>query len=117
MTVEQRLKSALEPVGLPVELDLYTGPGKSYITFNSTILPMQFCDDGPMFGRALIQVHLICPLNIDFTPYRDKILTALAAAGFTPPEIIPASDAEARHIVFETEAITEWRKLNEHDPQ
>lgn len=106
MTVSKDLVAALSPIGLPVELDVYTGSKSAYITVNYDLIPAQVADNRPLFWRALIQVHLVCPLDVSFSAWREGVLTALATGGYSVPEIVDATDDTARHLVFETETIT-----------
>lgn len=106
MTVNERIKGALEGLGLPVKPDVYKGGAKSYFVFNYDLAPFEFADNGPIRYKALIQVHLILPLGVNSVPYRYKTIQALVGAGFTWPEVVDATDGETQHFVFETELLT-----------
>lgn len=107
MTVNERIKAALNPMGFPVKPDRYKGDAESYFVFNYDLIPFQFADNRPTWYKALVQVHLFLPLGENSVARRMETAQALAAAGFTWPEIIDASDRETQHLVFECEAITE----------
>lgn len=106
MTVNERIKGALEGLGLPVKPDVYKGGAKSYFVFNYDLVPFVFANNRPIGYKALIQVHLILPLGVNSVPYRYKTIQALVGAGFTWPEVVDATDGETQHFVFETELLT-----------
>lgn len=105
MTAGERLKAALDPLGLPVKPDAYMGEEEQYITYNYDLLPVLYADGRAHFFRALIQVHLFAPLGVSTVGARAGIMQALAGAGFPWPEMENASDKDAQHYVFETEAV------------
>lgn len=103
MTVDARIKAALEPFGDPVENVVYQSTEKQYYTFNYSTLGADYGDDAPGHERYLIQVHYFAPLNVNITQRVKETKRALAAAGFTYPETVNATDEDGRHIVFECE--------------
>lgn len=105
--VDTALKDALVPFGLPLERSIYQGMEKKYITYNYSTIPMDYSDDAPERERYLIQVHIFAPLKENINSLVRDIKSALFAAGFSYPESIPASTANERHIVLETEAVVE----------
>lgn len=105
MTTGERLKAALDPLGLPVKPDIYAGDEDQYITYNYDLLPAHHADDRPHLYRALIQVHLLAPHGVTTTVIRTGIMQALAGAGFPWPEAVNASDKDGQHYVFETETV------------
>lgn len=105
--VDTALKNALAPFGLPLESSIYHGEEKKYITYNYSTVPMDFGDDEPERERYLIQVHIFSPLSENINALVRDIKQALFAADFSFPESIPASTANERHIVLETEAVVE----------
>lgn len=106
MTINQRLRQALEPLGLPVVPGTDTGHRDWCVTFNYDLIPTQWADGRPLLSRALVQVHLFCPLSESPIGMRGRMAEALAAAGFSYPEAVDASDDNSQHIVLETEIIT-----------
>lgn len=105
MTLNERLRKALAPVGLPVLPDVDTRHRERCVTFNYELLPCQFADGRPLYDRALIQVHLFLPLKENGLRLRGRVRAALAGAGFAWPEVVDATGAEGQHYVFETEII------------
>ena len=106
MTVNQRLIEALEGFGLPVVPGADTAHRDRCLSFLYDLLPAQFADNAPRFLRALVQVHLTLPLDEDSVKLRLDIARALAAHGFSWPEIVDAGDGDAQHHVLETEILT-----------
>lgn len=105
MTINDKIKRALAPLGLPVKAGVYQGNEVRYMTFNYDLLPCQFVGNRPIYYRALVQVHLFLPLGENGVVLRRQTAEALSGAGFTWPESIDASDEEGQHIVFECEII------------
>lgn len=106
VTVNERIRGALLPLGLPVVPAPDTRQRERCFTFNYNLVPFGFADNGPIRYKALIQVHLILPLGANSVPYRYKTIQALVGAGFTWPEVVDATDGETQHFVFETELLT-----------
>ena len=106
MTVNQWLIEALEDFGLPVVPGADTAHRARCLSFVYDLLPAQFADNAPRFFRALVQVHLILPLDEDSVALRLKLARALADRGFAWPEIVDAGDGNAQHYVLETEILT-----------
>ena len=107
MTINQRIKAALEPLGLPVVPDSDLEHRERCFTFNYDLQPTQWADGRPLLCRALVQVHLFLPLAENPLTLRRQAAKALAAAGFSHPEAVDASDNNSQHIVLETEIITD----------
>jgi len=106
MTVNQRIIGALQALELPVVPQVDTRHRDRCVTFNYDLIPLQFADNRPNWYKALIQIHLLYPVGENSIPARRGILSALAAAGFTWPEVIDDSDETTQHFIFETEALT-----------
>lgn len=116
MTVGERIKAALDPFGLPVRPDLYTGNATEFLTYNYALLPVQFADGRPLLWRALVQVHLFCPRGVNRVRLVAQITTALVRGGFTWPEVQNVTmgggndrssiDDKSQHWVFECEQFT-----------
>lgn len=105
MTLNATLLSALRPVLPTVAPDVYTGSEETYITFNYDLVPFGFSDDALRWWKALIQIHLVLPIGVNSVKLRGDLAAALMGAGFTPPEIVDATDKDRQHYVFETETI------------
>lgn len=111
MSLDERIKAALDTTGLPVAAGTELRSPPSYYTFNYDLLPHRFASDVPWLYRALIQVHLFCPLRFDAAKQRKRALKALVMAGFGWPEVIDASERDSQHFVFECEAMIEGLEL------
>lgn len=107
MTINQRIRGALAGLGLPAVPNVDTKKRDRCFTFNYDLLPIGFADNCPSSYKALIQVHLFLPLKEDPLVLKERTILALAAVGFTWPEVVDASDDEAQHFVFECEALEE----------
>lgn len=109
MSVEQRIKDALAPLGIPVEPDAYTGTETTYCIFRYNSVPDGFADNEPAYERYLIQVHLYSSVGTDTTEQRRQIKQLLYAADFTWPEEhgIPETERtemyEGQHYMFACE--------------
>ena len=105
MTVNERLKAALEPLGVPMEPGTYTGGEEQYITYNYGLIPAQSGDDWPLFYRALVQVHVVAPVGKPITPLIKRVMGALLQNEFTAPEMENAGDQDRQHMVLESECL------------
>lgn len=105
MSLNSRLKAALDALTPAVAADTYKGPEATYIVFNYTEIPEDFGDDDAGHYRALVQVHLYAPTEKNTVNLRREITGHIVAAGFTRPSITPASDATGQHYVFEFEGV------------
>jgi hypothetical protein len=105
MSVESRIKNALEPLGYKVYPDNYNGADKTYFVFNINTNPDDFGDNEPQHEKALIQVHLYCPHTLNSVTLRTNVKKYLSAAGFTYPRRTGAGDADGQHHVFECECV------------
>lgn len=106
MSLNSRIVKALD--GLtpsPAHADTYKGPDALYIVFNITEIPADFGDDDAGHYRALVQVHLYAPHELNTVKLRREIKAAIVAAGFTRPSVTPASDERGQHYVFEFEDV------------
>lgn len=104
MSIDERIRNALLPFGIPVENTVYQGKEKRYYTFQYSSVGEDFGDDAPSHERFLVQIHLFAPLSENITKLIKKAKRALAAAGFTWPEVTNADDEDGHHRVFECEA-------------
>lgn len=105
MTVNQRLRTALEPLGMPVLPNVDTMHLERCIVFHSDLRPVQFAGNRPCWYIALVQVHLFLPLREDGVALQGQVVRALAQAGFSWPEVVDATDEEGQHKVFECELL------------
>ena len=104
-SVDKQLVSTLSVFGYDVEKIPYTGKNKQYLVFNYATVPVNHSDDEPEYVKYLMQVHLYAPVNAKVTGLVKQIKVAIHNADFTFPETNDLSDANERHIVFETEKI------------
>lgn len=104
MTMDERIKAALDGFGDPVENTVYSGKKPMYYVFSYFTNGLLYADDNPLIEHYFIQVHLFAPLCENITQRIKQTKKALNDAGFTWPELTNASDKESRHIVFECEA-------------
>lgn len=105
MTVNERLKAALAPLGEPMAPGTYTGPAETYLTYNYGLIPAQSGDNWPLFYRALVQVHVVGPIGKPITPLVKRVMGALIQNEFTVPELENAGDQEQQHMVVESECL------------
>lgn len=111
MMLNQRLRTALEQLGMPVLPDVDTGNRERCMVFHYDLRPAQFAGNEPCWYKALVQVHLFLPLGEDGVALQGQVIRALAGAGFTWPEVVDATDEEGQHKVFECELLLgkdEW---------
>ncbi len=109
MSVEARVKAALNAFGDPVEKSLLDAAAKDhpprYYTFACSSFGDDYGDDEPGHERWLVSVHLFAPPGENVIRRARKTKRALFAAGFTWPEMVDASDQDGQHYVFECEAM------------
>lgn len=105
MTVDARIKAALDVFGDPVENALYSSESDRYYVFNYTTAGAIYADDDPSAETYFIQVHLFAPLDENIAERIKQTKKVLNNAGFTWPRTTNASDEESRHIVFECEYV------------
>lgn len=103
MTVDQRIKTALNGIVADIVPHIYTGTATEYITFNYTEYPLEFADNAPQTIGYSVQVHYFCPLNKNPNTIKDNIQNSLFSAGFSYPHIQDVTDEDGQHYVFETE--------------
>lgn len=106
MTINEKIITALSPLGYPVVPDLHTGEETTYLTFNYNTLGGLFGDDAPILDLYFVQVHLMAPYGWNSVELRRQVKQRLFAAGFTWPEETDAaneyrSENTGQHIVFE----------------
>lgn len=105
MSVEAKVKAALDVFGDPVEKSvLYAaanqGPAR-YYTFSCRSFGAAFGDDAPGCELWLVMVHLFAPLTENCVQRVGQTKQALLDAGFTWPQYTDATDQDGQHHVFE----------------
>lgn len=107
MSVEARIKAALDIFGDPVEKSqLYAAAHKRpsrYYTFLCESFGDDYGDDEPGCERWLVDVHLFAPLGASCLEQVRATKRALFAAGFTWPRCTDATDQDVQHYVFACE--------------
>lgn len=109
MSVEARVKAALDGLGGPVEKSLlYAAAGKRpprYYTFSCESFGDDYGDDEPGCERCLVSVHLFAPLGESCLEQVRKTKGALFRAGFTWPRCTDATGQDGQHYVLECETV------------
>lgn len=109
VSVEARVKAALDPFGDPVEKSqLYAAAGSRpprYYTFSCESFGDDYGDDEPGCERWLVSVHLFAPLAENCVARVRETKRALSAAGFTWPQYTDATDQYGQHHVFECQTV------------
>jgi hypothetical protein len=103
VTVNQKIRNALQGLGLPISEDFYGGDEKEYITHNLvTDEASAYADDGPISDTAHIQIHWFLPVEKNYLSGKKQIRRSLFENGFTSPEVdgFVEPGNETRHIVF-----------------
>lgn len=103
MTVEEMLLSAMAETGIPVAPLTYLGAATEYLVFTYSAAGVVFADSQPDGELYSIQLHHYLPHRASPYSTRSKIYAGLAAHGCTYPDLIPASDEDGQHWVFEFE--------------
>ena len=107
VSVEARVKGALDPFGHPVEKSLlHAAAGRRpprYYTFVCQSFGDDFGDDEPGCERWLVSVHLFAPLGESCLEQVRATKQALFRAGFTWPRCTDATDRDGQHYVLECE--------------
>lgn len=105
MTVNEKIMSALRPLGIPMTTDFFGGSEKEYITFNyADDRAEEFGDDRPLGVVAYMQIHYFLPVEKDYLSIKKEIRRLLFASGFTYPEVTETTEGKTiRHLIFECE--------------
>lgn len=108
MSVESRVKAALDAFGHPVEKSLLYAASNErplrYYTFVCESFGDDYGDDEPGCERWLVHVHFFAPLGESCLRQVRETKRALFAAGFTWPQCTDATDQDGQHYVFQCEA-------------
>lgn len=118
MTVNEKIKNALEAFGLPVTTDFYGKGLDEYFTFNyADDRVADFGDDSPLHVVAYMQIHYFSPMGKDYLCMKKQVRKALFDAGFTYPSVTDATIVEngIRHLIFECEIENENELLIQED--
>lgn len=105
MTINERIKAAVEPIVPVCVPDFYDGAGEEYCVFNYTEIPDGHGDNGPSVIRYLIQVHYYLPVGQSPMKKKRQLCRALLAEDFTYPTVENATDEASQHYVLECEAM------------
>lgn len=105
MGVFSRIKSILDTHGYPVEMDEYGGGEERYFVVMIETRPANFADNKPRHERYSVMVHLVAPKSDDISTIEDQVKSALLAAGFSFPSVVPAGDSERWRQIYEFECV------------
>lgn len=109
MSIEERVVQVAKQFGLPCAHPNYDGEEKTFLTFNISVVPMNYADDGPEHEKWLIELHLFAPVGQNTRRLRKELRQAIFDAGFTYPDQTDASEAykktdgSEQHIIFDFE--------------
>lgn len=104
MDINLILRTALLPLGYPVEFMTYSGSEEKYIVFNIEDERAEFfADDEPQEDIVYLQVHFYCPETYNHMSDKKSIKIKLHEAGFSYPTIqtFHENDTKYNHIVFQ----------------
>ena len=100
-TIGTVLQTALESVFPAVVFpNVYAGDEEEYIVWNYSTIPEVHADGAPRAARYLVQVHYYLPHGKNPSASLVALDEALAAAGFTWPDLTNATDDEGQHYVL-----------------
>lgn len=106
MSLEERIKTAVTPIVPEFAPDVYTGDADSYCVFNATEMPDGFGNNRPRAIRYLVQLHWYFPLRKDPRATKKALRAAVGGLrGCTIPSVVPATDKDGGHLVFEFQAV------------
>ena len=107
MSINARIKSAVEPIVPVCVPDTYTGEAEIYCTFNGNATPVGFGDNRPRARLWSMQLHYFCPAGHNSLATRLELCRAMNAAGFTYPTEENASDEDGQHYALEFQGLGE----------
>lgn len=105
VTINERIRAAVEPIVPVCVPDLYDGEAQEYCTFQYSQIPMAHGDNAPHAIRYLVQLHYFLPTGESPMRKRRELCRALLAADMTYPTVENASDETGQHYVIECEAV------------
>jgi hypothetical protein len=101
--IDTTIRTALAPLGIPVEPNEYEGSAQEYISFVYQELGAIHADGMPHAIRYILDLHWYLPRGKNPSAGKDRIRHLLKRAGATWPNVVNASDKEGQHYVFECE--------------
>ena len=101
--IDTTIRTALAPLGLPVEPNDYDGEEREYISFVYSELGVIYADGKPDAIRYLVSIHWYLPRGKNPEIGKNRIRNLLLDAGATWPNIVNASDKEGQHYAFSCE--------------
>lgn len=103
--IDTTIRTALAPLGLPVEPNEYEGSAQEYISFVYSELGVLYAEGKPHAIRYILDVHWYLPRDKNPESGKNRIRHLLHNAGATWPNIVNASDKEGQHYAFECEML------------
>lgn len=106
MSLEERIKETVTPIVPEFATDVYTGDADSYCVLNATEMPDSFGNNRPHAIRYLVQLHWYFPLRTDPRATKRALRAAISGLrGCTTPSVVPDTDKDGGHLVFEFQAV------------
>ncbi len=105
--IDKTIRTALAPLGLPIEPNDYEGEEREYISYVYQELGVIYAEGRPHAIRYLVSVHWYLPRGENPERGKNRIRQMLLAAGATWPDIINASKKEGQHYAFDCEMVGE----------
>lgn len=107
MTLDSKIRAAVEPYVPVCVPDYYTGDAEEYCTYNYNEIPDVFGDNAPSAVRYLVQVHWYLPLKRRPQPKKRQLGRALGRIQrlATWPTVENVSDDAGQHYVYEFQAV------------
>ena len=103
--IDSKIRTALEPLGLPVCPHDYEGEELEYIAYVYNELGVVYANGAPHAMRYLVTLSWYLPRGENPESGKNRIRLLLKAAGATWPNIVDASDGDGQHYVFEFEML------------
>ena len=92
MSINERIRRAVLPIVGVCEPHIYEGEENTYTVFEYTQKPIAFFDNEVEAWGCNVTLLLVLPLEVNSLQLRQKLCTALIAAGFTAPVVQDAGD-------------------------
>ena len=106
MSLEERNQGGGDAIVPEFRADVYTGDADSYCVFNATEMPTAFGDNRPWAIRYLSQLHWYFPAWDGSQGHKAGAADGdQRPAGCTTPSVVPATDKDGGHLVFEFQAV------------
>ncbi len=103
MSIDERIRTALQPIVSTVSPNLYDGPETEYIVYQYDEAGILYAGDRPRMILFRLMVHLFLPTGQNPRSLKRRIREALHEAGGTWPAVTNAGDRDGQHYVFECE--------------